>query len=127
MLARIDHHYVARLIGLGRIGLGLAMIIAPRRIGRLWVGQASDLPQGRMITRIAGARDIALGYGVVKALDAGDPSTRDWITIAGVCDGVDAVATVMAFPSLPKLGRVTALVAAVGGAGAAFVARQHIR
>lgn len=127
MLARIDHHYVARLIGLGRIALGLGMILAPRRLGRIWVGAAADLAEGRMVTRIAGARDIALGYGVIKALDAGDPSTRDWITIAGACDAADAAATLMAYPSLPKRRRAVALVAAVGAAGAALVARDHIR
>lgn len=127
MLARIDHHYVARLIGLGRIGLGLAMVLAPRRLGRVWVGAAADLGEGRMVTRIAGARDIALGYGTIKALDAGDPATRDWVTVAGACDVVDAAATLMAYPSLPKRRRGVALLAAVGAASASFIGRQHIR
>ncbi len=80
-----------------------------------------------MVTRLTGARDIALGYGVIKALDAGDPSARDWITVAGACDVVDTVATLAAFPSLPKRGRLVSLLAASGAATAAFITREHIR
>lgn len=103
------------------------MIVAPRRIGRKWIGLAADHPGGRMVTRLTGARDIALGYGVIKALDAGDPSARDWITVAGACDVVDTVATLAAFPSLPKRGRLVSLLAASGAATAAFITREHIR
>ena len=126
MQAPIDHHFIARLLGMGRIAIGVALVLAPRRFGRSWVGAAAESGGGRLALRATGARDIAIGYGVVRALDSGDPSTRLWVTLAGGCDLADAAATLAAYRSLPKRKRALSLVVSAGAAASAFVARDRI-
>ena len=76
-----------------------------------------------MITRALGARDLALGLGVVIAIDRGAP-VRGWLEASALSDAVDFLATLASSwgaggDALPPAGRAAALVVAAGSAGLA--------
>lgn len=109
---------LAALIAVSRIATGAALLVAPRRVGVAWLGDAAALPGGQLAIRALGARDVALGAGALAAL--GDHARlRRWIGAAAACDLTDAAAA-LATPStaLPD-GARSATVAMGGGAAVA--------
>ena len=103
----------ARLVAAGRIGFGVALIVAPGRVTLPWLGQDAGRSSTRVLSRGLGARDLALGLG---ALVVAEDQLRLWMAAGIVADTADLVATVTAGDSLPLAGRV--LVAAVASGGA---------
>jgi hypothetical protein len=124
--ASIDHRHLARLLAIGRIAIGVGLLVAPSRIGRGWVGEAAASGGGKVALRALGARDVALGYGTIRALDTGDPTLRGWVTACGLCDLSDSAATLVAFRYLPKRGRVLSLALAGGAAIGALAGRDRL-
>ena len=116
---------VAALWAMLRIGLGLAALKKPRMASRAWVGP--DASRGLtpvVLGRAAGGRDVALGAGAVACALTGAP-LRTWVLASGGADAVDAVATWLGGPELPRWRR--ALVTAVSGISAltaVFLATQ---
>ena len=110
---------MARALAAARIGVGIALLVAPGPAARTWIGDASTLAPVKALTRGFGARDLALGVGVLRALEAGDP-VRPWLRASAASDAADAVANIVAFRQLPKLGRVLAVAVATGAAVAGF-------
>lgn len=115
-----------RILGLGRIALGAFMLVAPRRVGRGWIGDSAAANGGTVAVRAIGARDVAIGWATVNALDTGDESLRTWVTIAALCDATDATATVLSFRKLPRWGRLVSIALAGGSAAAGLIARDHL-
>ena len=105
------------------MAVGASLLLAPRLIGPMWIGEGADRPVVKMMSRSLGARDLALGLGTAVALDRGRP-VRGWLEGAALSDGADLVATLLAGDSIPggKRRRV-ALLAAVSLIGCAVVAR----
>lgn len=104
----------------GRMGIGVALVVAPGLLRWLWLGDDARRPAVKAIIRGFGARDVALGAGAYLALTADKPddeAVSRWLTLSGASDAVDFAATVLAARHLPKRGVVLALAAA--GAGAA--------
>ena len=106
---------MARALAAGRIGFGVALLLAPGPVARSWIGDAGRLAPVQALARGFGARDVALGVGVLRALEAGDP-VRPWLRASAASDAADAVATVAAFRRLPKASRFLALAVAAGAA-----------
>jgi hypothetical protein len=104
---------IARVVAAGRIGFGVALIVAPERVTSLWLGSDAGRPGARVLTRGLGARDVALGVGAIAAADS---QLQPWVAGAIVADTADLVATVAAGKSLPLTGR--ALVGAFAAVGA---------
>jgi hypothetical protein len=106
-----------------RMAVGASLLIAPRLIGPMWIGEGADRPVVKMMSRSLGARDLALGLGTAVALDRGKP-VRGWLEGAALSDGADLVATVLARDAIPRgKRRRVALLAAVSLVGCAMVAR----
>ena len=120
----MDASSLARLIALGRIGLGAGLTVAPGLVGRTWVGADGATKGARVMGAGFGARDVAIGAGLWRALDSG-ADTRPWLLAGGAGDVVDLVATLAARRSLPLLGRVgVAAFAASGAALSVWTARR---
>jgi hypothetical protein len=102
----------------GRIAVGAAFLLAPGLAGRTWVGEDAARPSAKLLSRAFGARDLALGLGVVIAIDRGAP-VRGWLEASALSDAADFVATTLGMATVPPLMRpgVMAL-----GAGSAAVA-----
>jgi hypothetical protein len=110
----VDPRQIVRANGIGRALLGVLLVIAPGPIARLWLGSRGAL-EPRVLGRTHGVRDIALGAGLVWAIERDEPA-RAWVLGSALCDAVDAAATLAFWNSLPRLGRVLVAALATGSA-----------
>lgn len=101
-------------LGATRIAIGAAAFAAPRLTGRAFGLDAAGNPQSPYLARLFGARDAALGLGVLTSEGA---AQRHWIMIGAGCDAADALAGVAAGRAgyLPKVATVLVTAAALGG------------
>lgn len=106
----------AQAIAWARVGLGSVALTAPPLVTRPWVGSLAATPSGRLLARTLGGRDLALGIGTLRALSRSDEEARPWVALAGVSDAVDALATAVAFTSLPRRTRWVILGVSVSAA-----------
>jgi hypothetical protein len=113
----------ARALNVGRIALGLSLLLAPRLSARAWIGADAARPGTAAVARAHGIRDAVLGVIALQTID--DPLYGPRCQcLAGVCDAVDLGATVAARRSLPPTGILVGLLAAVGLAGQLWVAAE---
>jgi hypothetical protein len=103
-----------RLNGVIRTLLGVFLVAAPGPFARVWMGSRGELAS-RVLGRTHGIRDVALGAGLVWAVDRDEPD-HAWVTGAAVCDLLDAGVTVAFWDELPRVGRW--LVLALAGSSA---------
>jgi hypothetical protein len=90
----VDAAVIARLLAAGRLGVGLALLLAPGRSTTVWFGEDSDHESVRLATRALGAREVGLGLGAMSALREGRlAEARRWVTAGVAADAVDAVLT----------------------------------
>ena len=106
---------VATTLAAGRLGLGLAMLVVPAKVGRPWVGEVADEGGTQTITRGLAARDVALALGQLNAVRTG-VALREWTAAAVIADAGDAVAGAIAGGSIPRNGRLGVLAIASGAA-----------
>jgi hypothetical protein len=107
---------VARLIAWGRIGIGAGTVLAPSLLARPWIGADAAAPGSRLLARAMGGRDLALGVGALRGLGRSDGEARPWMALGGMADAVDALATMVAFGSLPRRRRWGILALTAGAA-----------
>jgi hypothetical protein len=107
---------VARVYGAGRVAVGAALLLAPRPLGRIWLGAPADTPAGAVAMRALGLRDAVLGAMALHTVDHPEVAPR-WQRTCAAVDAVDLAATAAARSSLPRVGSV--LVMAMAAAGAA--------
>lgn len=117
---------IAEAIALGRIGIGVVALVAPTVPLRPWVGRDfAWQPRAKLLARSLGARDLALGIGVMLALRHKAP-VRGWVEGAALADAGDTLATLLAFGKLPKSGRWLVLASAAGAVAAARLAAPMV-
>jgi hypothetical protein len=97
----------------GRIAIGVVSLLAPGLVGRAMMGPKGDSGLTRLFLRAVGARDLALGIGVLAALDR-NASVHGWLRASTVVDGLDAAGSLLARHHL----RPTVFPAAAGAATA---------
>jgi hypothetical protein len=100
-----------------RMAVGAAFVLAPGLAGRLWIGDDARRGAVKVVARAFGARDLAIGLGVVIALDRGTP-VRGWLEAGALSDALDFTASLLAGDSIPSGLRRFAL--ALGGGSAAL-------
>jgi NaMN:DMB phosphoribosyltransferase len=104
---------LATAFGGARALFGVAVLAAPGRITRSWVG--TDDPPALVMARCLGGRDVALGAGTALAA-ARERDPVPWLVAGVVADVIDGAATVAAGDRIPRRGRLQTL--ALVGAGA---------
>ena len=113
----------ARVLNVGRIALGLTLLLAPRLSARAWIGADAARPGTAAVARAHGVRDAVLGVIALQTID--DPLYGPRCQrLAGLCDAVDLGATVAARRSLPPTGALVGLLAAAGLVGQLWVAAE---
>jgi hypothetical protein len=104
-----------------RIGYAVALLAAPERTARPWLGDAASEAGTTIAVRGLGARDLVLSAGALASAASGR-SARAWLAACAASDAVDLGATLVAdgdrLPPKAKPGTV----AAAGGFGAAAAA-----
>jgi hypothetical protein len=113
---RNRHRQLAYLVAWGRVGIGATAAIAPSLMARPWIGAAADSTGARLLARAMGGRDLALGLGTLRGLALSDQAGRPWVALGGLADGVDALATMVAFAALPRRSRWGMAALTVGAA-----------
>ena len=98
-----------------RIAIGVVSLVAPGLVGRAMIGPDGDSGATRLLLRVVGARDLALGLGVVGALERDRP-VRAWLQASAVADGLDTAGCLVARRHLRPTVFPAALCAASGGA-----------
>jgi hypothetical protein len=106
-------------VAIGRIIAGSVSIAFPRPLVRTWTGMHDRRLD--VLGRAIGVRDLALGLGALLALRHDAPA-RGWFEAGVISDTVDAAATLLAFPRLPRFARWLILAAAATGAAATYAA-----
>jgi hypothetical protein len=91
-----------------RIAVGAAFVLFPGLAGRMWIGAPAASRPVKVLARAFGARDLAIGLGVVIALDRGAP-VRGWIEAGALSDAIDTAASLLAGSSIPPLIRWPAI------------------
>ena len=120
-------------VAAGRVAIGLTALACPSVPSRPWVGAGADDLVARVFGRALGARDVALGFGALTALQrqAAEPgSASTWVAAGAVSDSLDVVATVSSWRELPRVGRWLVVLSAgaaalVGVAGAVAVRAER--
>ena len=105
----------AQQLAAGRIVVGLGLLVAPRLVGRAWIGDDADRPGATVFARALGIRDLLLGAFALRS-----PIPH----VVGACaaaDAVDLVATLARRDDLPATA-VAGTVAVAGGATIAGLA-----
>ena len=113
----MDPRERALLHARGRIAVGAAFVLLPGLAGRMWIGSDAGRRPVKVLARAFGARDLAIGLGVVIALDRGTP-VRGWIEAGVLSDAVDTAASLLAGGSIHPAIRWPAI--AVGASSTAI-------
>jgi hypothetical protein len=101
----------------GRIAVGAAFVPLPGLAGRMWISSDAARRPVKVLARAFGARDLALGLGVVIALDRGTP-VRGWIEAGVLSDAIDTCASLLAGSSIPPAIRWPCIALGAGSAAA---------
>jgi hypothetical protein len=112
--SELDSRDIARLLSAGRIVIGAAAWLAPRKFARSWTGHELTGPAGTMAMRGLGIRDVALGMGTLWALE-GDGPARRWIEASALADASDAASVLMSWGQLSWPRRFISLATAGTG------------
>jgi hemerythrin superfamily protein len=111
---------VAMVIGAARTGIGAALLLTPGLAGRIWFGPGSTTPAARLLARVVGARDVALGLATLRGARSVDTASLPMLRLGVAADAADAAATVLAWRTLSPWRRAVmpSVAALVAGAGA---------
>ena len=105
---------IARLFGWARVSFGVLAFVAPRWAAKVWTGEDISGTTAVMGLRSLGARDAALGLGLLIALKRGGP-VRGWLEAGALSDAGDALNTLMSRHGLPKTRSLLGLATSGGG------------
>ena len=92
---------LARGLGWMRVLAGLALFILPRAGTRTWTGAREEEAPTQLAVRGMGIRDVALGTGLLVALERGAP-VRGWLEAGAMADAGDAIGTLASWRGLGK-------------------------
>jgi hypothetical protein len=101
----------------GRIAVGAAFVLFPGLAGRAWIASDAARRPVKVLARAFGGRDLALGLGIVIALDRGTP-VRGWIEAGVLSDAIDTAASLLAGDSIPAAIRWPCIALGAGSAAA---------
>ena len=101
-LEDLDTRQIAIIASRGRCILGLACLVAPGIVSRVFFNAST--PEVRAITRFTGVRDLAIGVGSLTCLKE-ETQDAEWVSMGAISDMVDGVVGV-AQPGLPARSRV---------------------
>jgi hypothetical protein len=107
-----------------RIAIGAAFVLFPGLAGRMWIGADAGRRAVKVLARAFGARDLAIGLGVVIALDRGTP-VRGWIEAGALSDTIDCGATLLAGDSIHPAIRWPAFALGVSSAAKGAALAPH--
>ncbi len=110
-----------RQAGLGRVGVGAALLAKPDSAAYGWIGGEADGRGAQVLVRALGVRDLVIGAGIAaKAADA--KALRPWLLAGVAADAVDFAAT-LSGPSAPARTFVLGLAGSSTAVGLFYLLR----
>lgn len=105
--------------------IGTALLVAPSKTARPWLGSGVDRGGGQVALQAFAIRDAALGVGILHSLAKGQP-VRHWFRLGLSLELVDSGATFLHRRELPDspvpdAWALLGLAGLVGGAAVAFL------
>jgi hypothetical protein len=116
---------LALFVGAIRLGIGSALVVAPRFAGGIWVGEHATGKGMDVFARAIGARDVVIGARTLAAV-RGEAPSKHWLKLGFAADAADAVATAFAFKSLSPARRVAMPLIAGAVAAAGYTAAKTL-
>jgi hypothetical protein len=116
----LDARELATLMGWTRVVVGTLLFMAPRKVMSGWVGDPGSAPATPVAARAAGARDAAIGLGLLLALE-GDGKPRRWLEAGAIADAADSLAVLAEFR---EVGGIRGLFWAAVAGGSAWLNLQ---
>ncbi len=106
-----NEELVAKGIAAGRVLFGLGCMVAPRKV----LGPTAARAEGQMVwmARAFGVRDVVLGAGTFRALQAGGDAAIPWVEVSAAADALDIANAVVFRKELDTQGVVATLALAV--------------
>jgi hypothetical protein len=121
----MDPRSVARIIALGRVAFGVALMAVPDKSTSAWLGADAERPGTQVAVGSVGARDLALGLGGVAALSGGS-GARPWLLAGALADLSDLAGTLKHRDALPATGVMGVSALAAGAAAAGLWAAAQV-
>jgi hypothetical protein len=91
----MDGRDLAAVLARGRIAIGVVSLLAPGVVARTMTGRDGSRGGANLFAGMVGARDVALGFGLLRALDRG-AAVRGWLEASAMVDGIDVAACLLA-------------------------------
>ncbi len=116
----MDRRMVLGGLGVARLAIGAALLVAPERCARVWMGSGGGRG-ARVFARVVGARDLALGGLALASLRSTDRTLAPRMAGVGAAmDAADALASLVAARDIDGARRwaMPAFAAAAAAAGA---------
>ena len=104
----MDEKDLARLLGVSRMAIGVSAFVAPKFTARVWSGESPEMAVSHMAIRGMGVRDVAIGLGLLIALE-NDKPVRGWLEASALADAGDAASTLMSWKRWHSIRKVGAL------------------
>ena len=115
----MDKKETARLLGFVRFVIGAFLFLFPGWSARMWLGRENDSDAMRMAVRGLGGRDMAIGLGIVSAIENDEPA-GGWLAASAAADASDALGTLVHGGTLPVGKRFVAFAIEAGAAVIGF-------
>jgi hypothetical protein len=115
--ARLTPRCAGSAIAAARVAIGVGALRAPGPLLAVWVGKdLSERRAARVMGRALAGRDLVLGGLALFALHRGQQpgAARVAVGAGAVADGVDLLATLIAWRELPRWTRYLVLLATLG-------------
>jgi hypothetical protein len=103
----------ARLIAVGRVLFGIALVVRPEQTSKRWLGGSASTAGTKVAVQGLGIRDAVLGLITLHTLSHPQIGPR-WVATCAINDAVDLYATVSARDELPSSGVLGTAVLASG-------------
>jgi len=115
---------LAMALARARMGLGVFAVTVPKFAAKKFFGRSEAVGVEGQLTRMLGARDLALGLGTVIAIDKGTP-VRGWLEASAFADAGDFLATLLGRKEMGRTAFVGTLITTSFSVGAClFLARR---
>jgi hypothetical protein len=116
------------LLSAGRTAVGLSMLASPSLMPRTMGVDSTTASRLTWMTRMVGAREVAVGAGTLLALRRGR-DVEEWTLASLLCDGADAAAFGLAVAKgdVRKVTGVGVVASALGAVALGLLALRDLR
>jgi hypothetical protein len=102
------------MLGVGRVAIGAALVVAPELASKRWLGDVASKKGTQVAVRALGVRDLLIGLLAVHTI--GTPAGPRMLRACALADAVDGIATFAARDELPTDGAWGTIALAGGSA-----------